>query len=362
MTATNSWVKFSISRSTSPDNEKLGIDRWEQATIADYGKLVEAELVDFIDTKQLSFIGFVPYGNEAYYTLTATLAFDATYPTPAKTHIEGLGMQLARALSESSQVDIEAIVINDFTFTKESILNSKREAFTTDLLNLTEALKDVTSLTTPWFEFQVNEKDLQGDTLIPVLEAQIARMEVSLTVAKNKPFTGQGGNKTHDQQTRVIFMNTGSKDGKMSELLREKVVNGDTKPEEIISELKAARDALVALTIGVDFHGKPPRLVPGEEVHRLAKEYGPTIDRGGAQMRPDYLERTLSDFPLDTLHGKMMRYGMFLAAQLAMEIREGAGGTANIRDLHSRLANELGATVVPPQPAADEDYAPSPGL
>lgn len=362
MTATKSWVKFAISRATAPDNEKLGIGRWEQASIKDYGRLIEAELANFIDTQKLSFTDFEPDSNEAYYTLTAKLAFDATYPTPAKTHIEGLGMQLARALSESSHVDIEAIVINDFTFSKEAILNSKREAFTTDLYNLTEALKGITSLTVPWFEFQVNEKDLQGDTLIPVLDVQISRMEEKLAYAKNKPFTGQGGNKTHDEQTRVIFMNTASKDGKMSELLREKVVNGDTKPEEIISELKAARDALVALTIGADFLGKPPRLNPGEEVHRLAREFGPTIDRGGAQMRPDYLERTLSDFPLDTLHGKMMRYGMFLAAQLAMEIREGAGGTANIRDLHSRLANELGATVVPPQPAAYEDYAPSPGL
>lgn len=231
----------------------------------------------------------------------------------------------------------------------------------TDLLNLAQALKGVISQTAPWFEFQVNERDLQADTLIPVLDAQIVRMEEKLAFAKEKPFSGQGGNKTHDQQTRVIFMNTSSKDGKMSELLREKVVNGETKPKEIISELKAARDALFALTNNADFHGKPPRLVPGEEVHRLARDFGPTLDRGGAQMRPDYLERTLSDFPLDTVHGKMMRYGMFLAAQLAVEIIEGAGGTVNIRDFHIRMANELGATVVHPSPSVDDDYLSSPG-
>jgi hypothetical protein len=362
MTITNSWVTFSISRATAPDNEKLGIGRLEQASITDYSKLIEAELSNFIDTKKLSFTDFEPYNNDAYYTLTAKLAFNATYPTPAKTHIEGLGMQLARAFSESSYVDIEAIVINGFTFSKEAILNSKREAFTTDLLNLTQALKDTISLTTPWFEFQVNDKDLQGDTLIPVVEAQIARMEEKLSFAKEKPFTGQGGNKTHDHQTRVIFMNTASKDGKMSELLREKVVDGDTKPEEIISELKAARNALVALTIDVGFNGKPPRLNPGEEVYKLARDYGPTLDRGRSQMTPAYVDRTLADFPLDTVHGKMMRYGMYLAAHLAMEIREGAGGTVNIRDLHIQLANELGATVVNPSPSVDDDYLSSPGL
>lgn len=78
-------------------------------------------------------------------------------------------------------------------------------------------------------------------------------------------------------------------------------------------------------------------------------------------MRPAYLERTLSDFPLDTVHGKMMRYGMFLAAQLAVEIIEGAGGTVNIRDFHIRMANELGATVVHPSPSVDDDYLSSPG-
>lgn len=362
MTSANSWVKFSISRSISVDNGKLHIGRWDEALMEDYARVIKGELADFIDIEKLTFTGFEKYNNDAYYTLGAQLAFDPTYPTPAKTHIEGLGGQLARAMDDSSHIDIEGMVINGFTFTKDALLNSHRSAFTTDLFNLTEALKSVTSLTVPWFEFQVNEKDLQGDTLIPILETQITHLENTLANAKAKPFSGQGGNKTHEQQTKVIFMNLGAKSQVMSNLIRTKVVHGDFRPEDIISELKSAHDALIRLTSSMDFHGKAPRLNPGNEIHRLAQQFGPTIDKGEAQVRPDYLEQTLSDFPLDTINGKMMRYGMFLATHLALEIREGMGGTANIRDLYERLANEMGATVIQPKPTAEDDLTSSPGL
>lgn len=361
MTTAKSWATFSISRATAPDNRKLGIGRWDQGSIDDYGKLIQAELADFVDTRKLSFTGLEPYNNEAYYTITARLFFDASYPTPAKAYVEGLGMQFARALSESSHIDIEALVINDFTFSKEGILSSKRGAFTTDLLKLSEALSGITPLTAPWFEFLVNEKGLMGDTLVPAVETQIARMKEVLELAGGKPFTGTGGNETHDQQTSVIFMNSAPKDGKMSALLRAKLLDGLAIPQDFISELQAAKNALVALSAVFEFKGRPPQLVPGDEVVKLASNFGPALDQGRSQISPAYMERTLLDFPLDTIQGKMMRYGMFLAAHLAMEIREGAGGTVNIRNLHLRLANELGATVTPPMPSVDDDYLSSPG-
>ncbi len=363
MTSNDTWVQFSISRKVSDDNEKLGIDRWQPAGIREYADLITAELQGHMDTSKVLFMELEPYNNDAFYTLTARLTFDPATPVQAKTLLEGIRAQLAAALSEkNSYFDVEELVIENFSFRKDAILKSTRDPFTTDLLNLAKTLKDVVPRTAPWFEYHVNEKDLQGDTLIPVIDAQIARMEEKLTFAREKPFNGMGGNKTHEQQTRVIFTNSAPADGKMSELLREHVVNGSTRPEDIISELKTARDSLIALTIGVDFLGKPPRLNPGQEVRRLAQEFGPTMDRGGAQVRPEYLERTLADFPLDSIHGKMMRYGMFLATHLAMEIREGSGGTANIADLHNRLANELGATVTPPTPSVDDDYTTAPGL
>lgn len=362
MTSNDSWVQFYISRSVSEDNEKLGIDRWRPATMGEYANLIIAELKDHIDTSTVLFTGFEPYNNDAFYTLTALLTLDPTEAVEAKSVVEDVTNRLSRGLSQNSLFDVDAVVVENFTFRKDSILNSARGPFTTDLLNLATALNGVTTLTASWFDFQVNEKDLQADTLIPLIFAQVAHMEEKLTFAKEQPFRGMGGNKTHDRQTRVIFMNTAAKDGKMSEILREKVVNGDAHPEDVIAELKAAHAALVELTERVEFRGKPARLNPGQEVFRLARDFGPTLDRGGAQMRPEYLERTLADFPLDSLNGKMMRYGMFLASQLAMEIIEGAGGTVNISDFHKRLANELGATVTPPSPSIDEDYNSAPGI
>jgi hypothetical protein len=358
----SSWIQFSISRSVSDDNGKLGIDRWQPAGLGEYANLLVAELKDTIDTGKLTFIDLEPYNNDAFYTLTALLKFDPTEPDQVKALLEDFKAKLALALPERAHFDIDAIVIKGFTFQKEALLNSSRDPFTTDLHNLASTLEGMLPLTSTWFEFQVNEKDLQGDTLIPVIDAQVARMEEQLAFAKAQPFKGTGGNRSHDRQTRVIFMNTAAKDGKMSALLREKVVEGEAQPEDIIGELKGAREALIELTKRADFKGKPPRLNPGQEVYRLARDFGPTLDRGGAQMRPDYLERTLADFPLDSVNGKMMRYGMFLASQLAMEIIEGAGGTVNISDFHKRLANELGATVTPPSPSIDEDYVQAPSL
>jgi hypothetical protein len=362
MTNADSWLKFSISRSVSVDNGKLGIGRWDEAPMESYAKLVTDELVNFIDTEKLTYSDFEKYNNDSYYTLAGKLTFDASDPTPARTHLKILEQQLAKAFNGSTHIDVEAMVINGFTFTKDAIFSSQRDAFSIDLLHLTDAIKDVVSLTVPWFEYQINGKDLQADTLIPLLETQINHMETTLADAKAMPFTGQGGNKTHERQTQVFFMNVGAKGSVMSDIIRSNVVNGNFHPEDIISELKAAREAFVQLTSSMDFFGRAPRFNPGNEVSRLAREFGPTIDKGGAQMRPEYLEKTLSDFPLDTINGKMMRYGMFLASQLALEIIEGMGGTANIRDFHSRMANELGAIVEPPTPGAEDDLAKSPGL
>ena len=362
MASNNSWLQFSISRKISDDNEKLGIDRWVPASMGEYANLVVSEMKDQVDTGHVTFTAFQTYNNEQFYTITARLAFDASRPVNARALFEDLHNRLSQALPENSLFDVEAMIIEDFTFRKEAVLTTTRDPFTSDLLNLSTALRGIIPLTATWFDFQVNEKNLQGDTLIPIVDDQISRMEEKLAFAKTQPLIPVGGNRTKDRQTRVMFMNMAPKDSKMSALLREKVLEGDVLPEDFIAELKTAREALTELVKRFDFKGKPARLNPGQEVQRLAQEFGPTIDRGGAQMRPEYIERTLSDFPLDSLNGKMMRYGMFLASHLALEIIEGMGGTVNIREFHSRLANELGATVTPPSPSVDDEYTSAPGL
>lgn len=62
------------------------------------------------------------------------------------------------------------------------------------------------------------------------------------------------------------------------------------------------------------------------------------IDGSDSAIPVDYLDHILAIHPEDTDNGKWLRYGMYLASQIAVDIMDGKGGTVNIRDLHARLA------------------------
>jgi hypothetical protein len=67
----------------------------------------------------------------------------------------------------------------------------------------------------------------------------------------------------------------------------------------------------------------------------------------GTTMSPSFLGNVLGQVAASSDNGQWLRYGMFLASQLALEIIDGKGGTQNIADLRAQLAESFGATVEP---------------
>jgi hypothetical protein len=64
-------------------------------------------------------------------------------------------------------------------------------------------------------------------------------------------------------------------------------------------------------------------------------------------MTPVVFTNILDQVSTSSDNGQWLRYGMFLAAQLALEVIDGKGGTQNIADLHAQLAEGFGAEVAP---------------
>lgn len=85
-----------------------------------------------------------------------------------------------------------------------------------------------------------------------------------------------------------------------------------------------------------------PTITLEDSVKDLASRYDPDE---GITMRPSVIQNVLGQVPMNSDNGQWLRYGMFLATQLAVEIIDGKGGTPNIGDLHAELAEEFGATV-----------------
>lgn len=355
MTNANTSVRFTISRSLESDNKLLGGDRWDVFEHAKYEDLLRHELGRFMDTGRLTISNFEQFNQD--YQLDAELTFDAEPHLPVKQLVSYFRSLLSENLSTSIHFDVTAFAINGFTLNSHYLLNSRREPSLGDLTSLTSEINHTSSTLTNWFEHLILDKDAQADTLQPVIDRQIASFEEALAYADQTPFKGTGGNKTPEERRAAVFLNKGANDATIGQLIRQHVLEGDVAPETIIAELKATRDATRALTSS--FSGTSPRLSPLDEIFSLADKFGPAVDNGSALITPEYIDRNLKDFDFNSVAGKMMRYGMFLASQLALEIREGCGGTQNIRDLHVKLASEFGANITQKTIDNDELYGDS---